>query len=64
VKWVLIYITLNGDFGKMASYGVYDSMDGCFDAREKLVEAVGRPIYNYQAVCVTKVDNYEHLLEN
>lgn len=63
MKWILIYITLQGDLGKMASYGTYDTMDECFFAREELIEVVGRPIMNYQAVCVIKVDD-EYLLEN
>jgi len=54
MKWILIYITLQSDFGRMASYGTYDTMEACFDAREKLIEVVGRPIVNYQAVCVIK----------
>lgn len=54
MKWILIYITLSSDFGKMASYGEYNTMEQCFDAREKLIEVVGRPIVNYQAVCVIK----------
>jgi hypothetical protein len=61
MKWILVYITLQGDFGKMASYGTYDTMNECFFAREELIEMIGRPIYNYQAVCVTKVDD-EYLL--
>jgi hypothetical protein len=62
MKWVLIYITLSGDFGKMADYGEYDSMEGCFDAREHLIEAAGRPIINYQAVCVAKASEEDLLL--
>lgn len=55
MKWILIYITLSSDFGKMASYGEYDTMENCFNARETLIEVVGRPIINYQVVCVAKV---------
>jgi hypothetical protein len=33
--------------------GRYNSMEECFEARELLVENVGRPIINYQAVCVS-----------
>lgn len=54
MKWILIYIILQGNFGKMISYGEYDTMNGCFDARDKLIEAVGRPIVNYQAICIIK----------
>ena len=39
--------------------GVFDTMNVCFDAREQLVEQLGRPIVNYQAVCVHWVDDPE-----
>jgi hypothetical protein len=29
-------------------------MPECFDAREKLIETVGKPIINYQAICIPK----------
>lgn len=56
MKWVLIYIALTGtrvDANKMAAF---NTMDECFDAREQLVEAIGRPIVNYQAVCIIEED--------
>lgn len=56
MKWLLIYITLTGtrvDVNKMAAF---NTMDECFDAREQLVEVIGRPIVNYQAVCIIKED--------
>ena len=34
----------------------------CFDAREQLVQKVGKPIINYQAICVAY--DKEKLFEN
>ena len=54
MKWILIYIVLTADFAKLAQYETYDTMPECFDAREKLVETVGKPIINYQIICIPK----------
>jgi len=54
MKWVLVYIMLTPDFAKLATYGTYETMPECFDAREQLVEAVGKPIINYQVICIPK----------
>jgi hypothetical protein len=32
-------------------------MDECFDARDRLVEVIGRPIVNYQAICVIQEEH-------
>ena len=59
MKWVLVYIALTADFAKLATYGTYDTMPECFDAREQLVESVGKPIINYQVICIPKDDEFE-----
>lgn len=52
MAWVLIFIAL-GDSGYATNYyGHYQTMEDCMAAREALIEDVGRPIINYQAVCV------------
>ena len=56
MKWLLIYLTLTGDRVDVNKMGAYATMDECFDARERLVEVIGRPIVNYQAVCVIEED--------
>lgn len=54
MTWLLFIITLTFD-GPIYEYeGAYLTMDECFDAREIIVEEYGRPIINYQAVCVAK----------
>ena len=52
MKWLLIYLALTGDRVDVNKMGAYATMDECFDARDRLVEVIGRPIVNYQAVCV------------
>ena len=53
MKWILIWISLNSHpLHTMAEVERYSSMVECFDAREQLVERVGKPIINYQAICV------------
>jgi len=52
VKWVLVFIYTKSLIPEIGWYGDYDTMTQCFEEREKLVEAVGRPIVNYQFVCV------------
>jgi len=59
MKWVLVYIVLTADFAKLAIYGTYYTMPECFDAREQLVESVGKPIINYQVICIPKDDEFE-----
>ena len=53
MKWILIWISLNNHpFHTIAEIERYESMNDCFNAREQLVERVGKPIINYQLVCV------------
>jgi len=42
----------------LAEVGTYDSMDACFNDRDMVIEKIGRPIINYQAVCVAKAKPY------
>lgn len=52
MKWILVYIALTGDRVDVNKMAAFNTMDECFDAREKFVEVIGRPIVNYQAVCI------------
>lgn len=54
MSWILITILLTIDGVSTETVDVYDNMDSCFDARDKLVEEWGRPIINYQILCVGK----------
>ena len=58
MKWVLVFIVLTTDEVMLAEVGTYDSMDACFNDRDMVIEKVGRPIINYQAVCVAKAKPY------
>lgn len=56
--WFLVLIFLQpldkGMPPAFANGGVFQSMEACFAARDRAVEELGRPIINYQAVCVAK----------
>lgn len=53
MKWILIWIALsNHPMHTMIEQGRYTSMQECFDARDQIVERVGKPIVNYQVICV------------
>lgn len=47
---ILIIASLQGH--QSVSMGIYDTMDECFNSREAIVKIIGRPIINYQAVCL------------
>ena len=48
---VLIIVMTGGDFISIHA-GNYNNMTSCFKARELVVEKQGKPIVNYQAICV------------
>jgi hypothetical protein len=50
---------LNGNDAVTGTVGEYSSMDECFANRDKIVEQMGRPIMNYQAICIIKVDTVD-----
>jgi len=56
MKWILVYLTVALGEPSIDAYAEYDSMNECFDEREFLVESIGRPIVNYQAVCIQQID--------
>lgn len=52
--WVLFFIGIV-DLSQppvLRPVGMFKDMDQCFQAREQLVEKVGRPVVDYQAICV------------
>lgn len=52
--WVLFFIGIKS-FAEppiLEPIAVFESMDECFKAREAVVEKIGKPIINYQVVCV------------
>lgn len=55
MNFILVLVVLTGG---SAEVSILDAtpmrMDECFDRRDKVIEMLGRPIKNYQVVCITK----------
>lgn len=50
--WVLVVLWF-GEYGLTVEQGMpYKSMNDCFKEREKIVQEFGRPVVEYQVVCV------------
>jgi hypothetical protein len=54
MEWVLVFIGLTSNDLVVGELGRYESMTACFAHREEVIEIKGRPIVNYQAVCVPR----------
>ena len=61
--YILFLIELAGTSYTVTPVAPFNTMDECFDAREQLVEDIGRPIVNYQAVCII-LNNQKKLKES
>ena len=57
MSYILLLITLASGSAHVKHVGTYSTMANCFDAREQIVEQLGRPIVNYQAVCVLHTED-------
>ena len=57
--WFLFFIAFDGATPDFMMYPTsFDTMEACFEHREKLVRQIGNPYDNqYQLVCVTKEPN-------
>lgn len=53
--WILVLIVFLNSHPTLIEIGRYDRMDVCFENREELVEKIGRPIRNYQTICIQTV---------
>ncbi len=54
MTYILLLISLvNGNF-ELTTVQQFDKMDDCFGGREVLIKSIGRPIVNYQVICVIK----------
>ena len=52
IKYIL-YIIMSMPNGTTSySYKAFSSITECFEQREMIVERLGRPIINYQAICI------------
>lgn len=63
MTYILFLIQLAGTSYTVTPVAPFSTMDECFDAREQLVEDIGRPIVNYQAVCIIQ-NNQKNLKES
>ena len=54
MTWILfiIMISPNGEGYKTKVNSFHEEMDKCFERRQEVVELLGKPIVNYQAICV------------
>lgn len=48
---ILLMVVSPGEV-QAKNLGSFQTMNQCFEARELIVKNIGRPIVNYQAVCV------------
>jgi hypothetical protein len=53
MTYVLVLITLFVS-PETQYVGEYQTLSDCFAEREELVKSIGRPIINYQAVCIIR----------
>lgn len=54
MKYLLIVVFLTTPSQEVTLKTEYPTMLECFDAREQVVDFIGRPIVNYQSICVQK----------
>ena len=50
--WILFVILVNGDTFYTAPDSIHNSMESCVERRAQIVDEVGRPVINYDAVCI------------
>jgi len=52
MTWVLMLIAVETGTFYFRALGVHQRMDDCLAQRAALIEEIGRPIINYQALCI------------
>ena len=57
MEYLLLIISLNASQISLAQVANFETMDQCFTERDEIVELMGRPIINYQVICLIKADN-------
>ena len=50
--WILFLIVLEADVYMVSPQGPFTSMEGCFKAREYVLQSAPQPKINYEAVCI------------
>ena len=56
MKFILVLILVFNNEPSVKTIGTFKHMNECFEERELMVEKLGRPIENYQAVCIITKD--------
>lgn len=56
MNYILVLILMTSRGPELAVGGEFKTMAECFERREELVQFMGRPIVNYQAVCIIEKD--------
>lgn len=56
MKYILILILMTSRGPELAVGEEFNTMAECVESRKELVQFMGRPIVNYQAVCMIKKD--------
>ena len=60
MKWILFTIMmLSENEAGIVQSEPFNSMEACFNERDAMIEAFGRPIINYQAICVPYIEGYK-----
>ena len=60
MKWILVTILVFSQEEVTTVYSdPFPNMDSCFNERDSIIESFGRPIINYQAICVPYVKDYK-----
>ena len=52
LKFIFVLIVLNSPTEAVVYTAPFAKMDECMEYREGVVEHIGRPIENYQAICI------------
>jgi len=50
--WMLFLIVLESDRYFVSPQGMFTSMEGCFKAREVIVQSAPQPKINYEVICI------------
>lgn len=50
--WMLFLIVLEANVYMVSPQGPFTSMEGCFRAREYVMQTAPQPKINYEAVCI------------
>ena len=51
MTWLLFVILMDAEGYAIKLDSMHTTMESCFEQRERIVQYMGEPIVNYQAVC-------------